>query len=82
MELEHISRQSFFRYPVGAICAKAGVRLRLSVKNAGIPRSVRVFYKCEGGEETYADMPYVFSVMDMSVYVKELVMPEKPCLVW
>ena len=82
MELEHISRQSFFRYPVGAICAKAGVRLRLSVKNAGIPRSVRVFYKCEGGEETYADMPYVFSVMDMSVYEKELVMPEKPCLVW
>ncbi len=82
MELEHISRQRFFRHPYGAVPCNSAIRLRLSVRDAGVPRSVRVIYKCEGEEETYADMPYVFSVLGGSIYERELTMPDRACLVW
>lgn len=82
MELEHISQQRFFRYPYGAVTCNSIVRLRLSVKNAGVPRSVRVIYKPDGGEEKYENMPYVFSVLGASMYEIELKMPEKACLIW
>lgn len=82
MELEHISRESFFRSPYGAVPCESKVRVRLSVRGAGIPHSVRVIYKIEGSEESLRDMPYVFSVQDVSIYEAELVMPKIPCLVW
>lgn len=82
MELEHISDQRFFRYPTGAVTCSSAVRVRISVKNAGVPRSVRVIYKSDGGEEQYANMPYVFSVLGASIYETQLTMPETACLVW
>lgn len=82
MELEHNSRRDFFRSPYGAVPSKTAVRLRLVVRNGGLPRSVRVIYKAEGGEPQYADMPYMFSVLGGSIYEKEVVMPDEPCLVW
>ncbi len=82
MELEHISDQLFFRHPSGAVTCGSTVRVRISVKNAGVPRSVRVIYKPDGGEEQYANMPYVFSVLGASIYETELKMPETACLMW
>ncbi len=82
MELEHISDQLFFRHPAGAVTTNSTVRVRISVKNAGVPRSVRVIYKPDGGEEQYANMPYVFSVLGASIYETELRMPVSACLMW
>ena len=82
MELEHISQQRFFRHPYGAVPCNSIVKLRLSVKDAGVPRSVRVIYMPDGGEEKYENMPYVFSVLGASMYEIELKMPEKACLIW
>ena len=82
MELEHISDQRFFRNPSGAVTSNSVVRLRISVKNAGVPRSVRVIYKPDDGEEQYANMPYVFSVLGASIYETEIRMPASACLMW
>lgn len=82
MELEHISRELFYREPYGAVPCKTEVRLRLSVRNAGLPRSVRVIYKTDAGEEQYMNMPFVFSVHNGSIYEATVIMPDNPCLVW
>ena len=37
MEIEHISRESFYRKPFGAVDCNSGVRLRISLRDAGIP---------------------------------------------
>lgn len=82
MQVEHNSRELFFRSPYGAVTCESKVRLRLSVRRAGLPRSVRVIYKIDGGEECFLDMPYVFSIQDVSIYEAELCMPKTACLVW
>ncbi len=82
MELEHNSRESFFRFPYGAQPCGGRVKLRLVIKDAGLPQWVRVIYKRDGGDEIHKDMPYVFSLMGASVYETELVMPQNPCLIW
>lgn len=82
MELQHISNERFYRRPFGAVTCGTKVRLRLSVKDAGFPAYVRVIYKTDSGEENYADMPYVFSVQGVSIYEKEIEMPDTACLVW
>ncbi len=82
MELEHISRESFYREPYGAVPCKGEVKLRLSLRDAGMPRSVRVIYKTDEGENNYLDMPFVLSIHNSSIYEITLVMPETACLVW
>lgn len=82
MELQHISNELFYRHPFGAVTCGEKVRLRLSVKDAGFPSYVRVVYKTDSGEEQYSDMPYVFSVQGISIYEKEIEMPDTACLVW
>ncbi|MCH5212537.1 MAG: glycoside hydrolase family 13 protein [Oscillospiraceae bacterium] len=82
MEIEHNSRQRFFRKPCGAVTCGTRVRFRISIYGAGIPRSVRLVYKRDGGEDIYADMPYVFSVLGSSIYEKAVIMPETAGLVW
>lgn len=82
MEIEHNSRESFYRSPYGAQPCGGKVRLRLLVKEAGLPQWVRVIYKCDGENEKFEDMPYVFSLMGASVYEKELCLPPTPCLIW
>ena len=57
MEIEHNSRQEFFRSPFGAVTCGTEVRLRLSANGMGIPRAVKLIYKTDGGAETYHDMP-------------------------
>ena len=82
MEIEHNSRQRFFRKPCGAVTCGARVRFRISIYGAGIPRSVRLVYKRDGGEDVYADMPYVFSVLGSSIYEKAVIMPDTAGLIW
>ncbi len=82
MEIEHISREAFYREPYGAVTCKSEVKLRLSVRDAGVPHSVRVIFKIEGGETQYLNMPFVFCVHNGSIYEATLTMPESPCLVW
>ena len=82
MDIEHNSRQKFFRTPYGAVTCGTEVRFRLSVLGAGIPRSVRLVYKRDGGEDNYTDMPYVFGVLGSSIYEKSVKMPDRAGLVW
>lgn len=82
MELEHISRERFYRRPYGAVTCSAAVRLRLLAKDVGIPKWVRVIYRTDGGEERYKNMPYVFSIGGASVYEAEIEMPDTAGLVW
>lgn len=82
MDIEHNSRQKFFRHPGGAVTCRTSVRFRLSVCGVGIPRSVKLVYKRDKGETQYADMPYVFSVSAGSIYEKTIEMPDEPMLVW
>lgn len=82
MQIEHNSRQMFFRAPVGAVRCGDFVRFRVSIDGVGIPRAVRLIYKRDGGEDIYVDMPYVFSVLGSCVYEKQVEMPEEPGLIW
>lgn len=82
MEIEHNSRQKFFRFPVGAVTCGTEIKFRISASGFGIPRSVRMVYKTDGGSDAYADMSYVFGVLDCSIYETTLKMPEKAGLIW
>lgn len=82
MNIEHNSRQHFFRSPGGSVTCGTEIRFRLVVSGVGIPRSVKLIYKRDGGNDIYADMPYVFSVIDSSVYEKTIAMPDEPGLIW
>ena len=82
MEIEHISRQKFYRAPSGAVRCCSSVRLRLSLKDAGLPRSVRVIYMRDGMEQEYKSMSYVFTVAGSCIYESEIMMPADPCLIW
>lgn len=81
MEIEHNSRQSFFRTPYGAVSCGTPVRFRVSVRDAGVS-TVKLVYMRDGGERSYVDMPYVFSVLGSSIYEKEVSMPDDAGLVW
>ncbi|MBQ3426077.1 MAG: glycoside hydrolase family 13 protein [Clostridia bacterium] len=82
MEIEHNSRQEFFRSPMGAVTCGTEIRFRLVVSGVGIPRSVKLIYKRDGGNEVYVDMPYVFSVISSSTYEKTIKMPDEAGLIW
>ena len=82
MNIEHNSRQVFFRKPRGAVPCAASVRFRIIVDGAGIPRSVRLIYKPDRGEQRHVDMPYIFNVESRSIYEKTVKMPETAGLIW
>lgn len=82
MEIEHNSRQEFFRSPFGAVTCGTEVRLRLSANGMGIPRAVKLIYKTDGGEETYHDMPYVFSILGSCIYETTIRVPDMAGLIW
>lgn len=82
MELEHNSRDRFYRKPEGAVTCGTNVRLRLLVSGAGIPKAVRLVYRPDGREEVRVDMPYYFTLADFCAYSCTVKMPEKPGLIW
>lgn len=82
MNIEHNSREDFYRQPFGAVTCGSEIRLRLSVSGAGIPSAVRLIYKEDAGEEQKLDMPYQFEVGDYCIYSVVLTVPQKPGLIW
>lgn len=82
MQIEHNSRQHFFRMPTGAVECGTEIRFRISIEGAGIPRSVRLIYKQDGKEEIYEDMPFVFTVLGSCIYEKTIKMPDTAGLIW
>ena len=76
MKIEHNSRLEFYRTPFGAVTCKTEITLKLAVSGAGIPSSVKVKWNFDGEEQQDADMSYVFSIGDMSVYSAKFTAPE------
>lgn len=82
MQIEHNSRQRFFRKPYGAVICGSDVRLRLSIAGLDIPRAVRLVYKPDKSDETRADMAYVFSVLESCIYETVIRVPDHAGLIW
>lgn len=82
MRIEHNSRSEFYRTPFGAVTNGSEVQLRLAVSDAGIPTSVRLIFRPDGGNETFSDMAYETSINGSSVYSAKITMPNEPCIVW
>lgn len=82
MNIEHNSREEFYRYPFGAVTCRTEIRFRLAVSGVGIPSAVRFVYKEDAGEEVRCDMPYMFEVGDYCIYSVNIKMPEKAGLIW
>ena len=79
MKIEHNSQSKIYRNPTGAGKTGARITLRLSLSDAGIPGSVRI-YALIGEETRCFDMHYVFEAAGVYFYEAELTLPEKPCL--
>ncbi len=82
IDIEHDSRERFYRKPFGAVVCGTRIRLRVSVMGAGIPNSVKLIYTLDGGEPEDLDMHYLFSMGDRSIYSIKFTVPESECLVW
>lgn len=82
MNIEHNSREEFYRFPFGAVTCGTDVRLRLAVEDIGIPNAVRLVYIEDGKAEKRIDMPYIFSLSKHSVYSVSIKMPKTAGLVW
>lgn len=82
MDIEHNSREKFYRHPFGAVTCGTEVRFRLAVSGAGIPSAVHLVYKEDDKNEVRVDMPYMFDVSDHCVYSVNVRMPETAGLIW
>lgn len=82
MDIEHNSREEFYRFPFGAVTCGTDVRLRLAVKDVGIPNAVRLVYIEDGKEEQRVDMPYLFSLSHYSIYSVSIKVPKTAGLIW
>lgn len=60
MDIEHNSREKFYRRPFGAVTCGTEIRLRIAVSGAGIPRAVRVVYMEDGKAEKERTCPIYF----------------------
>jgi len=82
MKIEFNSHEDFYKKPFGAVADGTKIKLHLTMSGIGIPWEVKVIYKYDNEEtESFAEMSYVFSISDMSVYSVDF-SPEKPGLVW
>ena len=82
MNIEHNSREEFYRFPFGAVTCGTDVRLRLAVEDIGIPNAVRLVYIEDGKGEKRIDMPYIFSLSNHSIYSVSIKMPKTAGLIW
>jgi len=62
MDIEHNSREKFYRFPFGAVTCGGEVRLRLAVSGAGIPSAVRLVYMEDGKGEVRICRIFLMSV--------------------
>lgn len=81
MIIEHNSRMDFYRTPFGAVTKGEKVRLRLSLKDAGIPQSIKVIFLFDD-EKWEKNLGYILNLGEYCVYETEMVMPQKTGLVW
>lgn len=82
MDIEHNSRELFYRKPFGAVRCGTEIRFRISVAGVGIPRAIRLVYKPDNADEIRVDMPYVFEINDNSIYEISVKMPDEAGLIW
>lgn len=82
MQIEHNSRQTFFRMPCGAVVCGSEIRLRISIEGIDIPRAVRLVYKPDKSSEIRVDMPYVFNVLGSCIYERSITVPDYAGLIW
>ncbi len=82
MNIEHDSREQFYRRPFGAVTCNTEIRFRLLLAGIGIPSAVRLVYLQDGGEEIRENMPYLFELAGQSVYSVKVHMPSETGLVW
>ncbi len=87
MQIEHNSRERFYRKPFGAVTCGTRIRLRVTVEGMGIPNAVRLVYKLDSEEEEHRmDMPYLFSMGEAmggtSIYSVYLDAPSEAGLIW
>ena len=83
MQIEHNSRERFYRKPFGAVTCGTRIRLRIAVSGVGIPNAVRLVYHLDSEKEEHRiDMPFLFSLGNNSIYSVYLDAPEKEDLIW
>ena len=83
MQVEHNSRERFYRKPFGAAACGTRIRLRIAVSGVGIPNAVRLVYRVDSEKEEHRiDMPFLFSLGNNSIYSVYLDAPEKEGLIW
>ena len=81
MNIEHNSRMDYYRTPFGAVTKSQKIRLRLSLKDAGIPDDIKVvltFFDNQWEE----NLAYVMKVGEYCVYEAEFLAPDKVGLLW
>lgn len=81
MNIEHNSRMDYYRTPFGAVTKSQKIRLRLSLKDAGIPDDIKVvltFFDNQWEE----NLAYVMKVGGYCVYETEFLAPDKVGLLW
>ena len=81
MIIEHDSRNSFYRFPFGAVPCLSTVVLRLFVKIEDIPRKISLVYTFNN-KPVSLTMYYINSIAQGSLYETMLTVPETPGLLW
>lgn len=81
MKLEHNSRKSVYRNPVGAVKTGTNVRIRLAVTEIGLPDSIElIMYR--DGVKTVKEMHYIEYLCECSVYEANIDVGDKPGIIW
>lgn len=81
MKLEHNSRNSMYRNPMGAVPTGEVVTLRVAVAEGGIPDSVKLVMIREGQEHEF-EMYFVDRICQCSFYEAKVEMLDVPGLIW
>lgn len=81
MIIEHNSRMDFYRTPFGAVGKSDKIGLRLSLKDAGIPDSIKVIlnFRDKSWEE---NLCFIMNLGEYCVYETEIAAPDMVGLLW
>ena len=81
MFIEHNSRMEFYRSPFGALKCESAVRLRIALKDAGIPQAIKAVYNFNE-TKWEENLKYIFDIGEYCIYEVETKVPENPGLLW
>ncbi|MBQ4160663.1 MAG: hypothetical protein IJD83_07010, partial [Clostridia bacterium] len=82
MKAEHNSQNLFFRSPFGAQKCSTEVTLRLGIRSAEWPKSLRVKYTIGDSDAQYIGMYFYTTMLDTTYYEAKLTLPAVPGLVF